>query len=69
VLAIGVNGGRIKPSTGYAFSRVQADSEAIVQSLLTHGHPFALPAGPARVVWRLHRAGAVISDAASGVVQ
>lgn len=51
VLAIGVNGGRIKPSTGYAFSRVQADSEAIVQSLLAHGHPFALPAGPARFGW------------------
>ena len=51
VLAIGVNGGRIKPSTGYAFSRVQADSEAIVQSLLDHGHPFALPAGPASYHW------------------
>ncbi len=51
VLAIGVSGGRIKPSTGYAFSRVQADSEAIVQSLLAHGHPFALPAGPASYGW------------------
>lgn len=51
VLAIGVNGGRIKPSTGYAFSRVQADSQAIVQSLLGHGHPFALPAGPASYRW------------------
>ena len=51
VLAIGVNGGRIKPSTGYAFSRVQADSEAIVQSLLAHGHPFALPASPAPYGW------------------
>ncbi len=28
-----------------------ADSEAIVQSLLTHDHPFALPAGPARYGW------------------
>jgi lycopene beta-cyclase len=51
VLAIGVRGGRIKPSTGYAFSRVQADSDAIVQSLLTHGHPFDLPASPARYGW------------------
>jgi lycopene beta-cyclase len=51
VLAIGVNGGRIKPSTGYAFSRVQADSQAIVQSLLAHGHPFAVPAGPASYRW------------------
>lgn len=51
VLAIGVKGGRIKPSTGYAFSRVQADCEAIVHSLLDHGHPFALPAGPAPYGW------------------
>ncbi|HSN75482.1 MAG TPA: lycopene cyclase family protein [Anaerolineae bacterium] len=51
VMAVGVKGGRIKPSTGYAFSRVQADSEAIVQSLLDHGHPFALPAGPASYRW------------------
>ncbi len=51
VLAIGVNGGRIKPSSGYAFSRVQADSEAIVQSLLAHSHPYALPASPASYRW------------------
>jgi len=51
VLAIGVKGGRIKPSTGYAFSRVQADSAAIVQSLLAHGHPFALPASPTHYGW------------------
>ena len=51
VLAIGINGGRIKPSTGYAFSRVQDDSAAIVQSLLDHGHPFALPACPLRYGW------------------
>jgi lycopene beta-cyclase len=51
VLAIGVRGGRIKPSTGYAFSRVQADCEAIVQSLLDHGHPSALPASPAPYGW------------------
>jgi lycopene beta-cyclase len=51
VLAIGVRGGRIKPSTGYAFSRVQADSDAIVQSLLAHAHPFDLPADPVRYGW------------------
>lgn len=51
VMAIGVKGGRIKPSTGYAFSRVQADSEAIVQLLLAHGHPFALPVSPAPYRW------------------
>jgi lycopene beta-cyclase len=51
VMAIGIRGGRIKPSTGYAFSRVQDDSAAIVQSLLDHGHPFALPACPLRYGW------------------
>lgn len=51
ILAIGIQGGRIKPSTGYAFTRVQADSDAIVQSLLAHGHPFDLPASPARYGW------------------
>lgn len=51
ILSIGVAGGRIKPSTGYAYSRVQADSAAIVQSLLAHGHPFALPTGPVRYGW------------------
>jgi lycopene beta-cyclase len=51
VLAIGGRGGRIKPSTGYAFCRVQADSDAIVQSLLAHGHPFDLPADLARYRW------------------
>lgn len=51
VLSIGVAGGRIKPSTGYAYSRVQADSAAIVQSLLAHGHPFALAASTARYGW------------------
>jgi lycopene beta-cyclase len=51
VLAIGVNGGRIKPSTGYAFNRVQTDSAAIARSLLAYGHPFALPASPLRFDW------------------
>ncbi len=40
VLQIGTSGGRVKPSSGYAFLRIQRDSAAIVQSLLTHGHPF-----------------------------
>jgi lycopene beta-cyclase len=42
-LAIGTRGGRVKPSSGYAFARIQADSEAIVRSLVKHGHPFGLP--------------------------
>jgi lycopene beta-cyclase len=42
VMTIGIPGGRIKPSTGYAFTRIQRDSAAIVQSLLHHGHPFGI---------------------------
>lgn len=42
-LAIGVHGGRLKASTGYAFTRIERDSEAIVASLRRHGHPFDLP--------------------------
>lgn len=45
-LAIGVAGGRIRASTGYAWPRIQRDSAAIVASLERHGHPFALPADP-----------------------
>jgi lycopene beta-cyclase len=44
VMSIGTKGGRVKPSTGYAFLRVQRDSAAIVQSLVTHHEPFDLPA-------------------------
>jgi lycopene beta-cyclase len=42
-MSIGMCGGRIKPSTGFAFMRVQADSAAIVQSLLKHDQPFDVP--------------------------
>ena len=48
ILNIGVRGGRIKPSTGFAFTRIQQDSAAIVQSLLEHGQPFDLPADSRR---------------------
>ncbi|MBI4791136.1 MAG: Lycopene cyclase [Chloroflexi bacterium] len=44
IMNIGTRGGQIKPSTGYAFLRIQQDSAAIVQSLLTRGHPFDVPA-------------------------
>jgi lycopene beta-cyclase len=43
VLSIGARGGRIKPSTGYTFSRILDDTQAIVGSLVIHGHPFDLP--------------------------
>jgi lycopene beta-cyclase len=44
VMSIGTKGGRVKPSTGYAFLRIQRDSAAIVQSLVQHDQPFELPA-------------------------
>ena len=43
-MTIGAKAGRVKPTTGYAFLRIQQDSAAIVHSLLAEGHPFAVPA-------------------------
>lgn len=43
VMTIGTKAGQVKPTTGYAFVRIQQDSASIVQSLLQHGHPFAVP--------------------------
>jgi lycopene beta-cyclase len=43
VLRIGMHGGRLKASTGYAFVRILRDSAAIVRSLERRGHPFAVP--------------------------
>lgn len=51
VLAIGQVGGLVKASTGYAYGRVQRDSEDVTRSLVRHGHPFALPRPPARLRW------------------
>lgn len=51
VMTIGAAGGRVKPSTGYAFMRIQADSAAIVRSLLRLGHPFDVPLGSRRYRW------------------
>jgi lycopene beta-cyclase len=48
VLNIGTRGGRVKPSSGYAFMRIQQDSAAIVHSLERVGHPFQLPVTPPR---------------------
>ena len=48
VMSIGVKAGRIKPTTGYAFTRIQEDSAAIVNSLQRTGHPFDVPADPYR---------------------
>ena len=43
VMTIGTPGGRIKPTSGYAFARIQRDSAAIVDSLRRRGHPFDVP--------------------------
>lgn len=48
VMAIGTRGGLVKPSSGYAFLRIQQDSSAIVRSLSDYGHPFAVQPSP----WR-----------------
>jgi lycopene beta-cyclase len=48
VLPIGVPGGMLKASTGYAYGRIQRDSAAVARSLARYGHPFALPAGHRR---------------------
>jgi len=48
VMAIGTRGGLVKPSSGYAFLRMQNDAAAIVDSLINHGHPFNVPHTPYR---------------------
>jgi lycopene beta-cyclase len=48
IMDIGTRGGRIKPSTGYAFVRIQQDSQAIVRSLIANGHPFDVPSDSRR---------------------
>ncbi len=51
IMAIGTKGGRVKPSSGYAFLRIQQDSAAIVRSLAEYGHPFDVQQSP----WRYHQ--------------
>ena len=43
IMNIGIRGGMIQPSTGYAFMRILDDSAAVVASLLKEGHPFNVP--------------------------
>jgi lycopene beta-cyclase len=44
VMAIGTKGGLVKPSSGYAFLRIQKDAQAVVSSLVNYGNPFQVPA-------------------------
>lgn len=41
IRAIGIRGGRLKPSSGYALTRIERDCAAIVGSLARRGDPFA----------------------------
>lgn len=43
LLKIGNAGGMLKPSSGYAFKRIEADSKNIINSLKKFNHPFNLP--------------------------
>lgn len=43
VRRIGVAAGRLKPSTGYALTRIVDDCATVVRSLEEHGHPFVPP--------------------------
>ena len=47
ILHIGTAGGQTKASSGYTFRFIQKQSADMVQSLLRHGHPFAI-SQPAR---------------------
>jgi lycopene beta-cyclase len=48
VMAIGTRGGLVKPSSGYAFLRMQQDSAAIVRAISETGQPFGVRPSP----WR-----------------
>lgn len=43
VMRTGIQGGLAKATTGYAYTRIQDDSAAIVASLCECGHPFNIP--------------------------
>ena len=45
IIHLGTRGGRAKPSTGYAFQRIQAQSARLVAALAATGHPPADPTG------------------------
>jgi lycopene beta-cyclase len=51
VIPIGVRGGMLKPSTGFAVGRIQRHSAAIAESLDRYGHPHAINARHDRHAW------------------
>ena len=48
VMNIGTRGGLVKPSSGYAFKRMQTDARKIVNALEQFGDPFKIKKSPAR---------------------
>jgi len=76
IMTVGTLGGRVKPSSGYAFTRIQDDSAAIVHSLLQAGHPFNVPPDSgyyrlcdALMLQGMHRQGAHIKPIFSALFQ
>jgi lycopene beta-cyclase len=51
IINLGTRAGRAKPSTGYAFQRIQAQSGRLVAALAATGHP---PADPTGDRWQFH---------------
>jgi lycopene beta-cyclase len=51
IINLGTRAGRAKPSTGYAFQRIQAQSARLVAALAATGHP---PADPTGDQWQFH---------------
>jgi lycopene beta-cyclase len=51
VIPIGVRGGMLKASTGFAVERIQRHSASIVRSLDHFGHPYAVDAPRRRHAW------------------
>ena len=51
VVSIGVRGGMLKASTGFAVERIQRHSAAVVESLDRYGHPHAITPPSRRHAW------------------
>lgn len=51
VINIGTRGGLVKPSSGYAFKRMQRDARAIVSALEQYDDPFKIQKSPARYLF------------------
>ncbi len=51
VRAIGAKAGCLKPTTGFAFTRIQREAAAITQSLLAQGDPFGVSADARKYQW------------------